>query len=70
MISFAKSDAQLRAIYDLVKNAENVDFIEGIDWKKLPPFESLQKYLRPSGSYTVPEKKGALTVGFQVKDDN
>jgi len=69
MISYAKSDAQLQVVYDLIKNAEDVDFIEGIDLKKLPPFESLKKYLKPSGSYTVPEKKGALSVGFQLKDE-
>ncbi len=70
MISFQKSDAQLKAMYDLLKNAENQDFLEGIDLQKLPPFEVLQKYLRASGSYTVPDKKGALMIGFQLKDSD
>lgn len=68
MISFQKSDAQLKALYDLVKNAENQEFLEGIDLQKLPPFETLQKYLRASGSYTIPDKKGALMIGFQLKE--
>ena len=68
MISFQKSDAQLKALYDMMKNAENQAFLEGIDLQKLPPFEVLQKYLRASGSYTVPDKKGALMIGFQLKD--
>jgi len=68
MISFQKSDAQLKALYDMMKNAENQEFLEGIDLQKLPPFEVLQKYLRTSGSYTVPDKKGALMIGFQLKD--
>ena len=68
MISFQKQDNQLKQMYDLLKNAENQTFLEGIDLGKLPPFEVLQKYLRTSGSYTVPDKEGALTTGFQLKD--
>ena len=68
MISYQKSDAQLKALYELLKNAEDQEFLDGIDLKKLPPFEVLQKYLRASGSYTVPEKKGALMIGFQLKE--
>ena len=68
MISFQKSDAQFKQMYDLLKNAENQEFLDGIDLQKLPPFEALQKYLRASGSYTVPDKKGALMIGFQLKD--
>ena len=68
MISFQKQDNQLKQMYDLLKNAENQNFLEGIDLGKLPPFEVLQKYLRTSGSYTVPDKEGALTTGFQLKD--
>ena len=68
MISFQKSDAQFKQMYDLLKNAENQEFLEGIDLQKLPPFEALQKYLRAGGSYTVPDKKGALMISFQLKD--
>jgi hypothetical protein len=58
----------LKAAYEMLKNAEDTDFLEGIDVKKLPPFEVLEKYLRPSGSYAVPDKKGALFVSFQLKE--
>ncbi len=68
MISYSNADAQLKSVYQMLKNADNVDFLEGIDLQKLPPFEVIQKYLRPSGSYTVPDKKGALTVGFQLSE--
>ncbi|MBC8114664.1 MAG: hypothetical protein H7062_09825 [Candidatus Saccharimonas sp.] len=68
MISFQKSDAQLKALYEMMKNAENQEFLEGIDLQKLPPFEVLQKYLRASGSYTIPDKKGAVMIGFQLKE--
>ncbi len=68
MISFQKSDAQFKALYEMMKNGENQQFFEGVDLQKLPPFEVLQKYLRASGSYTVPDKKGAMMVGFQLKE--
>lgn len=66
MVSYSNADSQLKAVYELMKNAE--DPVEGIDLKKLPPFEVIQKYLRPSGAYTVPDKKGALTVQFQLSE--
>jgi Protein of unknown function (DUF3352) len=69
MITFQKSDNQFKQMYDLVKSAENQDFLDGIDLGKLPPFEVLQKYLRANGSYTVPDKEGALTIGFQLKEE-
>ncbi|MBS0203117.1 MAG: DUF3352 domain-containing protein [Planctomycetes bacterium] len=68
MVSYSNSDAQMKSVYDLLKNADNVDFLDGIDFKKLPPFEVLQKYLRPSGFYMIPDKKGALSVSFQLSE--
>ena len=68
MISFQRSDAQLKALYDMLKNNDNAEFLDGIDLQKLPPFEVLEKYLRSSGSYTIPDKKGALSVGFQLRE--
>lgn len=68
MLSYSKSDTQIKAGYDLLKNADNAEFLDGIDLEKLPPFEVIQKYLRPSGSYAVPDPKGALFVGFQLRE--
>ncbi len=80
MLSYSRSDAQLKSMYEQLKNDDNADFLagfdllgidlRGIDFQKLPPFEVLQKYLHPSGSYTVPDKKGALTVGFQLRESD
>ena len=67
MISFQRSDAQVKAAYDLLKTMDQGP-LEGFDMSKLPPFESLEKYLRPSGSYMVPDKKGALTVSFELRE--
>ena len=68
MLSYSNSSMQLKAVYQALKNAENQEVVEGVDLKKLPPFEVIQKYLRPNGSYTVPDKRGALTVGFQLRE--
>ena len=68
MISFQKSDAQFKVLYEMMKNAENQEFLEGVDLQKLPPFDVVQKYLRASGSYTIPDKKGAVMIGFQLKE--
>jgi hypothetical protein len=68
MLSFSKSDAQMKAVYDLLKNSQQVELFDGIDFDKLPPFEVLQKYMRPSGSYMVSDSKGALYVGFQLSE--
>lgn len=68
MLSYSRTDTQLKAAYELLKNAEDIDFLEGIDLQKLPPFEVLEKYLRPSGFYGVPDKKGALFVDFQLSE--
>lgn len=68
MLSYSEGEAQVKPLYDMLKSADNVDFLEGIDFQKLPPFEAMRKYLRSSGSYTVPDAKGALSVGFQLKE--
>jgi len=67
MVAYQRSDAQLEAVYDMLKNADT-QFIDGIDFKKLPSFEVIKKYLRPSGFYLVPDKKGVLSVSFQLSE--
>lgn len=65
MLSFQRSDAQLKTYYNLLKNADNA--WDGVDVSKLPPFEAISKYLQPSGGYTVPDQKGAKSVTFSLK---
>ena len=35
---------------------------------KLPDYEVLKKYMRASGGYVVPDKKGAFWVSFTLKE--
>ena len=68
MLSFQNSDMQLKTVYNMLKTADSDnDLLEGIDLKKLPPFEVFAKYLQPSGGYTVPDKKGSKSVNFSLK---
>jgi hypothetical protein len=66
MLGFQRSDVQLKLGYNLMKKSEQ-ETVPGIDFSKLPPFEVIAKYLLPSASYVVPDKKGAKTVSFTLK---
>ena len=80
MISFAKQSSQLKTVYDLLRSGTFPPSAPGagfpgadanlvpIDFKKLPPFEVIEKYLRPSGGYVVPDENGAVMVGFSLRD--
>jgi hypothetical protein len=63
MIGFQRSEGQVKMLYETLRNRDNDD-VEGIDLKKLPEWSVIAKYFQPSGSYAVPDKKGALFVGF------
>ncbi len=65
MLTFQRSDVQLKALYNMLKNADNA--LDGLDVSKLPPFEEISKYLQTSGGYTVPDKKGAKSVTYSLK---
>ena len=69
MLSYQRQDTQVRALYDMLRTGPLAQQLEGIeiDFKKLPPFEAIQKYLPATGSYAVPDKNGALFVNFSLK---
>ena len=80
MISYAKQSSQLKTVYDLLRSGNFPPAAPGagfpgadanpvpIDFTKLPPFEVIEKYLRPSGGYVVPDENGAVMVGFSLRD--
>ncbi|MFQ5732862.1 MAG: DUF3352 domain-containing protein [Planctomycetaceae bacterium] len=66
MLTFQRSNMQLKAIYDKLRSGEfgeNPD----VDFKKLPPFAALKKYLRPSGGYAAPDKHGVYLESFSLR---
>lgn len=70
MLGFQNGNSQLQTIYQMVKSGKVPDMPEDVRdlVEKLPDFEALKKYLRASGGYTVPDKNGALSVSFTLKD--
>lgn len=68
LLSFQRSEGQVKMLYDTLRNRDN-DELEGIDLKKLPEWSVIAKYFQPQGSYAIPDKKGALFVGFALGAD-
>lgn len=68
LASFQRTDVQLKGMYNTLKKMDpNDNPVEGIDLSKLPPFEVIAKYLQPSASFSVPDKKGVKSTSFTLK---
>ena len=80
MIFYAKQSSQLKTIYDLFRSGNFPPASPGagfpgadpaaiaIDFTKLPPFTVIEKYLRGSGGYVLPDENGAVIVSFSLRD--
>uniref|UniRef100_A0A7C2P811 DUF3352 domain-containing protein n=1 Tax=Schlesneria paludicola TaxID=360056 RepID=A0A7C2P811_9PLAN len=68
LLSFQKQDAQMKAAYEMLKKQGDGQ-LEGVDLSRLPDFSVIQKYLKPTISYAIPDENGALFVGFSLKAD-
>ena len=70
-LSFQRSDAQLKMIYDALKNGALTEALSQddfqIDTSTLPEFEVLKKYFQPSGGFMQPDERGWFMVGFSLK---
>lgn len=73
-VTFTRPAETYRSIYNMVRDggAENFpgvqDIFEKIDFTKLPPFEKLEKYIKPAGAYTIKDSNGYFMEGFQLKN--
>jgi len=70
ILGIQKHDDQSRAAYEAIRSGEAPMSIEGIDFSKLPPFEAIEKYLPPTASYAIPDDRGALYVGFSLRQQD
>lgn len=71
IVGYQKPDAQVRAVYEMVRSGELDAVTEGkIDFSKLPEFDVIRKYLPTTGSYAVPDERGALFVNFSLPNEN
>jgi Protein of unknown function (DUF3352) len=74
---YQEQQGQMKSIYEMFRSGKASEtisaipqlakFVEGIDFKKLPEFDAIKKYLPASGSYGVPHASGALFVSFTLK---
>ncbi len=70
-VSFQRSDAQLKMIYEALKNGSLTEAIGNedfqLDTSTLPEFDALKKYFQPSGGYMKPDERGWFMMGFSLK---
>jgi hypothetical protein len=74
---YQEQESQMKSIYEMFKSGKASEsmaaipvlgkLIEGIDFKKLPEFDAVKKYLPATGSYGVPHANGATFVSFTLK---
>ena len=72
--SFTRPADQYRSLYELLQSGNVVDQFPGmdeifsqIDFTTLPPFDSISKYLAPTGGFTVADENGYVTEGFSLR---
>jgi hypothetical protein len=74
---YQEQEGQMKSIYEMFRSGKASEtisaipmlarFVEGIDFKKLPEFDAVKKYLPASGSYGVPHANGGMFVSFTLK---
>jgi hypothetical protein len=76
MIWYQEPDKQLKPLYEMLRSGKAQEMLaatplnkifEGIDFKKLPEFDVIRKYLPPAASYALPQGNGAVFVSFSLK---
>ena len=79
LIWYQEPEKQLKPMYEVLRSGKVQEFLaatplkqvfEGIDFKKLPEFDAIRKYLPPSASYAIPDGNGAVFVSFSLKESN
>ena len=73
IISFQRSEEQLRALYNQLRQMSVEEMFPGenveLDFSKLPEFDAIQKYFPPSGTYMRPHANGLFIESFSRKRD-
>ncbi len=73
-VQFTRPAEQYRSMYEMVRSGTaseqfpgSQEIFEKIDFTTLPPFETIAKYVRPTGGYTVKDDNGMFMEAFQLK---
>ncbi len=64
IISYQKQEDQIKMMYTLAKSGVLSQFIPQLDFTSLPDFDLIKKYFSTTGSYAIPDERGALLVSF------
>ncbi len=74
-VQFSRPADTYRTFYEMLKSGEAAENFPGmqdlfskIDFSTLPPFETIAKYIKPSGGYSVNDEHGMFMEAFQLKD--
>lgn len=70
-ISFSRQDTQYKMILDALKSGQVGSLLgadELFDFSKLPDFESIKKFLPPTGSYMEVDSRGLRITSFSLRN--
>ena len=74
-VHFSRPAETYRSFYNMLKSGEaaasfpgSEDLFSRIDFSTLPPFETIARYIKPSGGYTVKDENGLFMEAFQLKN--
>jgi hypothetical protein len=72
-ISFSRVDTQYKVILDALKSGQVGNLFGGddlFDFSKLPDFDSIKKYLPPTGSYMEVDARGLRITSFSQRNSD
>jgi len=72
-ISFSRVDTQYKVILDALKSGQVGNLFGGddvFDFSKLPDFDSIKKYLPPTGSYMEVDSRGLRITSFSLRSSD
>jgi hypothetical protein len=72
-ISFSRVDTQYKVILDALKSGQVGNLFGGddlFDFSKLPDFDSIKKYLPPTGSYMEVDARGLRITSFSLRNSD
>jgi len=74
-VQFTRPAEQYRSMYEMVRSGTaaeqfpgSQEIFEKIDFTTLPPFETISKYIHPTGGYSVKDDNGVFMEAFQLKN--
>ncbi len=70
ILGFQRPAAQVRAVYEMLRSGQLAAVIDEIDFTTLPEFDEIREYFTLTGSFAVPDERGAKWVSFSLKRDD